>query len=271
LNQITEGLQATIANYGMKLILSLILLIIGLWIIKFIIKVLEKNIRNRFEKTLSGFLLSITRAALLVLLFISTASTLGIEVASFVAVLGAVGFAVGFALQGSLSNFAGGVLLLIFRPFTAGDVIEVAGYKGKVQEIEILYTILTTFDNKKIYIPNSSISTNSIVNYSAMETRRVDLTFGIGYDDDIHQAKEVLNQVVKEHQLILKEPEPLIRLAEHGGSSLNFAVKVWVKGEDYWTVYYDLHENVKDAFDQAGIGIPFPQLDIHFDQGTKLC
>lgn len=271
MNQISAGLQSIIANYGMKLLLAIITLLVGLWVIKLILKVVEKNLTGRFDRTLTGFLVSIFRAVLLILLFISIASTMGIQVTSFIAVLGAASFAVGFALQGSLSNFAGGVLLLIFRPFTAGDTIEVSGYKGKVQEIQILYTIIITFDNKKIMIPNSNISSNSITNFSAMNKRRVDMTFGIGYDDDFHEAISILKELSDKHDLILDDPEPLIRVGEHAGSSVNIACKVWVKGSDYWTVFYDMHEDVKDAFDEAGIGIPYPQLDIHFDEGTKLC
>lgn len=271
MDQITAGLQSIAADYGMKLLLAIVLLLVGLWVIKFVVKLLEKNVQGKFDRTLTGFLMSITRAVLLVLLFISIASTIGIEVTSFVAVLGAASFAVGFALQGSLSNFAGGVLLLVFRPFTAGDTIEVAGHKGKVQEIQILYTIMITFDNKKIMIPNSNISNNSITNFSAMNERRVDLTFGIGYDDDFHEAISLLKDLAAKHDLILDNPEPIIRVTEHAGSSINIACKVWVKGPDYWTVFYDMHEDVKDAFDEAGIGIPYPQMDVHFDEGTKLC
>jgi small conductance mechanosensitive channel len=271
MDQITGGLQSIAANYGMKLLLAIILLIVGLWLIKFIVKVLEKNVQGRFDRTLTSFLMSITKTILMILLLISIASTIGIEVTSFVAVLGAASFAVGLALQGSLSNFAGGVLLLIFRPFTAGDTIEVAGHKGKVQEIQILYTIMTTFDNKKIMIPNSNISNSSVTNFSAMDKRRVDLTFGIGYDDDFHEAIALLKELADKHELILDDPEPLIRVTEHAGSSINIACKVWVKGPDYWDVYFDMHEDVKDAFDEAGIGIPYPQLDVHFDEGTKLC
>ncbi|MCC3144815.1 mechanosensitive ion channel [Halanaerobium sp. Z-7514] len=270
MNDIAGGLESVIANYGMQLLLAIVFLLIGLWVIKIALKVMEKNIQGKFDRTLTSFLVSITRAILLILLFLSIASTLGFEVTSFVAILGAAGFAVGFALQGSLANFAGGVLLLMFRPFTAGDMIEVAGYKGKVQEIELLYTIITSPDNKKIYIPNSNISTNSITNFSALDKRRVDLSFGVGYDDDINEVKEVINQVVTEHELIYKEPKPIIRLGEHAGSSLNFDVKVWVSPTDYWTVYYDLHEELKYAFDEAGFNIPYPQMDIHFDEGVKL-
>jgi small conductance mechanosensitive channel len=271
MNQITSGLQAIVADYGMKFLLAIVLLVVGLWVVKLIVNLLEKNIQGKFERTLTSFLMSITRAALLIMLFISIASTIGIQVTSFIAVLGAASFAVGFALQGSLSNFAGGVLLLIFKPFTAGDTIEVSGYKGKVQEIQILYTIITTFDNKKVMIPNSNISNNSITNFSAMDERRVDLTFGIGYDDDFHEAISLLKDLADKHDLILNDPAPIIRVTEHAGSSINIACKVWVKGPDYWTVFYDMHEDVKDVFDKAGIGIPYPQMDIHFDEGTKIC
>jgi len=159
---------------------------------------------------------------------------------------------------------------LIFKPFSAGDVIEVDGYKGKVQEIQILYTIITTFDNKKVMIPNSNISSNSITNFSAMENRRVDLTFGIGYNDDFHEAIALLKDLADKHELVLDDPAPLIRVTEHAGSSINIACKLWVKGADYWDVYFDMHEDVKDAFDAAEIGIPYPQLDVHFDEGVKV-
>jgi small conductance mechanosensitive channel len=269
MDQISTAASSILANYGMKFLLAIILLIVGLWAIKFILKLLEKNLQGKFERTLTGFLVSISRAILMILLFISIASTLGLEVTSFVAVLGAASFAIGFALQGSLANFAGGVLLLIFRPFTAGDMIEVAGHKGKVMEVEILYTILSSPDNKKIYVPNGNVATNSITNFSAVDKRRVDLSFGVGYDDDIQEVKKVLTEVVKAHQLILDEPDPIIRLAEHAGSSLNFDVKVYVKPADYWSVYYDLHEQVKEEFDKAGFNIPYPQMDVHFDEGVK--
>ena len=270
MDEILGGLESVVATYGMQFLLAIVLLLVGLWIIKIALNLLEKNIQGKFERTLTSFLLSITKAILLILLFISIASTIGIEVTSFVAIFAAAGFAVGFALQGSLSNFAGGVLLLIFRPFTAGDMIEVAGYKGKVQEIELLYTILTSPDNKKIYVPNSNISTNSITNFSALDKRRVDLSFGVGYDDDINEVKEVINKVVSDHEMIYKEPAPIIRLGEHAGSSLNFDVKVWAASSDYWTVYYDLHEEIKYAFDEAGFNIPYPQIDVHFDEGVKM-
>ncbi len=271
MDQISGNLQSIIANYGMKLLLAIVFLLVGLWVVKLVVNLIEKKIQGKYDRTLTSFMISVSRAVLLILLFISIASTIGIEVASFVAVLGAASFAVGFALQGSLSNFAGGVMLLIFRPFSAGDTIEVSGYKGKVQEIQILYTIMTTFDNKKIYIPNGNVATDSITNYSAMDKRRVDLTFGIGYDDDFHEAIALLKDLASKHDLVLDDPEPLIRVTEHAGSSVNIACKLWVKGPDYWTVYFDMHEDVKDAFDEAGIGIPYPQLDIHFDEGTKIC
>lgn len=269
MDQISAAASSILANYGMKFLLAVILLLVGLWAIKFFLKLFEKNIQGKFERTLTGFLVSITRAILMILLFISIASTIGLEVASFVVVLGAASFALGFALQGSLANFAGGVLLLIFRPFSAGDMIEVDGHKGKVMEIEILYTILSSPDNKKIYVPNGNVATNSITNYSALDKRRVDLSFGVGYDDDIQDVKRVLNEVVKAHELIMDEPAPTIRLAEHAGSSLNFDVKVFVKTSDYWSVYYDLHEQVKEEFDKAGFNIPYPQMDVHFDEGVK--
>jgi small conductance mechanosensitive channel len=188
---------------------------------------------------------------------------IGVKTTSFVAVLGAAGLALGFALQGSLSNFAGGVMILLFKPFKVGDIIEAQGHRGKVDEIRIFNTIIKTLDNKTIIIPNGEVSGNSIINYTAEPTRRVDMTFGIGYDDDIGKVKSVLKRVIDSDERILEDPAPMIVVSEHGGSSVNFAVRPWVKTEDYWGVYFDMHEKVKLAFDEEGISIPYPQRDIH--------
>jgi len=218
---------------------------------------------------LQKFLISMITVLLKVLLFISVASMVGIATTSFIAILGAATFAIGLALQGSMSNFAGGVLILLLKPFKVGDTIEAQGFVGKVHEIQIFNTIMKTFDNKMIYIPNGSLSNGNITNYSKEPIRRVDMTFGIGYGDDIKRAKEVLAGLIKEDARILKDPAPLIAVSSLGDSSVNFAIKVWCDNAEYWNVYYDMQEKVKLTFDQENISIPFPQTDVHLFKEDK--
>ncbi|MGM0436970.1 MAG: mechanosensitive ion channel family protein [Bacillota bacterium] len=253
-------------QYGTKLVGALLVFLIGRWIIKFIMKYIEKWSGEKLDPTLHSFILPITKAILFILLLITVTSTLGIQMTSFVAILGAASFAIGLALQGSLSNFAGGVLILTFRPFNVGDFVEVNGKKGKVNSIQILYTKLTSRDNKQIVIPNGIVSNSTVTNYSVNNTRRVDLDFGIGYDDDIDQVKEVLEDIVSKHEKVLEDPAPTIRVGEHAGSSVNFNVLLWTKSENYWDVYYDMMENVKKRFDEEDINIPYPQMDVHLDK-----
>ena len=200
------------------------------------------------------------------LLLISVASMVGIATTSFVAVLGAAGLAIGLALQGSLSNFAGGVLILIFKPFKVGDLIEGGGHLGVVKEIQIFNTILTTADNRRVIIPNGVLSNNSLININVEPTRRVDFVFGIGYGDDIKKTKEILQRLADADSRVLKDPAPTIVLSELADSSVNFTVRLWVNTADYWGVYFDTHEAVKVAFDAEGISIPFPQQDVHMHQ-----
>lgn len=257
-------IETMVVAYGTKFITALIIFIIGRSIIKNILKMLTKTIEKRsVDKSLEGFALSISKVLLNILLAITIAAMLGIEMTSFVAILGAASFAVGLALQGSLSNFAGGVLILITKPFRVGDFIEAAGHTGVVKEIQVFYTILTTPDNKTIFIPNGNLSNSSSVNYSANPTRRVDLTFGIGYDDDVIKARELLTKIANDHKMVLKDPAPMVRLSEHGASSVNFVVRAWCNTENYWDVYFDLLETVKLEFDKEKISIPYPQMDVH--------
>jgi len=250
-----------------QIVLALIVLVIGLWVIKALSKGVTRALeKSKVEVSLQKFLTSLISIGLKILLLISIASMLGIATTSFVAIVGAMGLAVGLALQGSLANFAGGVLILLLKPFKVGDVIEAQGYVGKVDQIQIFNTILKTFDNKTIFIPNAALSNGSITNFSIEPTRRVDMTFGIGYDDDLKQAKQILTDLVAQDERILKDPEPLIALAELADSSVNFTVKVWVKQENYWNVFFDLQEKVKLTFDEQGISIPFPQHDVHLYQ-----
>ena len=257
-------LQQSAIFYGQKVLFALITLFIGLKLIKYVMKLIEKPLqKTNIEKSVHTFLLSLIRSTLKILLFITIASKLGLPMTSFIAILGSAGLAVGLALQGSLSNFSGGILILLLRPFKIGDFIEGAGYMGTVEEIQIFYTILNTPDNRVVTIPNSNLSNSTTVNYSTKDTRRVDLVFGVGYEDNIFKVKEVLNRVVNAHEMILASPAPMIKLSEHGYSSVNFIVRVWCKSENYWNVHFDLLETVKLEFDKENINIPYPQMDIN--------
>ena len=260
-----SNLVELLSFYGLRFIFAVILFFVGWFLIKFIVKMADKGLERKFEPTLTRFTVALLKVVLIILLVITAASTVGIEMTSFIAILGAAGFAVGFALQGSLANFAGGVLLLIFHPFRVGDFIDTGNHMGKVIEIQLLYTIMNTRDNKRVYIPNGSLANNSITNFSSNEERRVDLVFGIGYDDDFEEAKDIIKEIIANNEKILAEPEPLVRVAEHADSSVNITTRVWVKSKDAIGVNFDMHEDVKRRFDEAGIGIPYPQMDIHFD------
>ncbi|NJN50132.1 MAG: mechanosensitive ion channel [Polaribacter sp.] len=255
-----KDIAITIASeYGPKLILAIILLIVGLFVIKMITKSTQ-NLMNAkgVEDTLQKFLVNFLNWTLKVILFITVASTCGFETTSFAAIIAAAGLAIGLALQGSLGNFAGGILIMIFKPIKVGDLIEAQGELGTVKEIDIFTTKLIGLSNKTIIIPNGALSNGNIINYSATGTRRVDLIFGVSYDADIKKTKEVLQNVVKNNSKVLVEPAPTIAVNELADSSVNFAVRPWCKTEDYWDVYFDITENVKIELDKAGIEIPYP-------------
>lgn len=248
-----------IVDFGPKLLAAIAIWIIGSWIIKAMIKVLRKTMDNRdYDESLKKFLLNLSNWALKILLIVVVLGTVGVETTSFAAILAAAGLAIGMALQGSLANFAGGVLIMIFKPIRIGDLIEAQGEIGVVKEIEIFTTKLTGLSNKEIIIPNASLSNGNIVNYSTEGTRRVDLVFGVGYDSDIKQTKTVLMNVLTSHDKVLSDPAPAVTVLELADSSINFAVRPWCKTEDYWDVYFDVTENTKEALDAAGIEIPFP-------------
>ncbi len=250
--------------YVPKLLLAIVTLIVGLWIIKVIVKGIRKAMaRKKVDETLQSFLVSMLGILLKVMLFISVIGMVGVEMTSFVAILGAAGLAVGMALSGTLQNFAGGVMILIFKPFKIGDFLEAQGYVGIVKEIQLFNTILLSTDNKTIIIPNGGLSTSSMVNYSTQPTRRVDMTFGIGYTDDIDKAKNILNDLLTNHPAVLKDPAHFIAVSELADSSVNFVVRAWVNSADYWTVFFYMQETVKKEFDKNNIGIPFPQRDVH--------
>lgn len=265
---IDQAIALSIA-YIPKLLLALLTLIIGMWIINHLLSLVRTRLARRFDPTLSQFVLSLGSVVLKTLLLISVASMVGIETTSFIAVLGAAGLAIGLALQGNLSNFASGTIILIFKPFKVGDAIEGAGYSGVVREIQIFTTVMTTFDNRRVVIPNSELVTNPIVNINAEPTRRVDFKFGVGYDDDVDLTKQTLRGLVEADSRILAEPAPLVVLSELADSSVNFTVRVWVNTPDYWGVYFDMMENVKKTFDAKNISIPFPQRDVHLYQSDS--
>ena len=253
--------------YGPRLIGAILTLAIGWWIIK----IIQKTLRNSFEKremepSLRGFLNSLIGVLLKIMLFITVVGMMGVEMTSFIAVLGAVALAIGMALSGTLQNFAGGVMILLFKPFKTGDYIQAQGHSGTVNEIQIFNTILKTPDNKTIIIPNGGLSTNSMTNYSAEPRRRVDFVFGIGYGDKVDQAKKVLTNLIENDDRILKEPAPFVAVTELGDSSVNLVVRVWAEAKDYWGIYFDMNENVYNAFNKEGLNIPFPQMDVHLHQ-----
>ena len=226
-------------------------------------KVLRKR---EVDETLIKFSVSLVKVALITFVIISAASQVGIQTASFVAVIGAAGLAIGFALQGSLSNLAAGVMLIIFKPVKVGDFIEGGGATGSVESVGIFVTTLNTPDNKVVFIPNSTLTGGNITNYSAKDTRRVDMVFGVGYSDDIDKAKNVIQSVLNNDSRILKEPAPQVVVSELGDSSVNFNVRPWVNKTDYWGVYFDTTEQIKKKFDEQNISIPFPQRDVHLYQ-----
>lgn len=252
-------------SYGPKFILAILTLIIGFWVIKGITKAFRKTMEKRnVDASLRPFLLSLVSVLLKVLLIISVMSMVGIAMTSFIAILGAAGLAVGLALQGSLSNFAGGVLVLIFKPYKVGDVIEAQGFLGIVHEIQIFNTIIKTFDNRTVIIPNGAMANAPIMNASLEEKRRCDMEFGVSYTDDIDKVKALILQLIKSDSRILSEPaEPFVALTSLGDSSVNFTVRVWTTAADLWPVKFDFTENIKKLFDKEGVSIPFPQTDVH--------
>lgn len=250
--------------YGPKLILALITLFVGLYLIKIITRSTTKLMKKReLDESLRPFFGTLISVLLKTLLVISVMGMVGIEMTSFIAILGAAGLAIGMALSGTLQNFAGGVIILIFRPFKVGDFIDAQGHMGTVKEIQIFNTILLTPDNRTIIIPNAPLSSGSMVNFSSQAQRRVDFTFGTGYSDDIDKTKTILNDLINADSRILKEPAPFVAVSELADSSVNFVVRVWVEAANYWPVFFDMNENVKKEFDNQKISIPFPQRDVH--------
>jgi small conductance mechanosensitive channel len=249
---------------GVSVVYALVILVVGLWISKLLTKMTRRALsKKEVEPTLVKFGTNILYAILVVFVITATMNKVGIQTTSLIAVIGAAGLAIGLALQGSLANFAAGVLIIIFHPFKVGDVIEGAGVLGSVKELGIFTTVLKTPDNKTIFIPNGSLAGGNITNYTLEDTRRVEMTVGVGYGEDIKKVKEVLTDIITSDERVLKDPEPVVALLELADSSVNFVVRPWTKTEDYWGVYFDTMAAVKLRLDEEGIEIPFPQTDVH--------
>lgn len=263
----TDVLVELAMTYGGKLLLALLTLVVGLWLIGKVTKGLNKLFKARdFEQTLQTFLSSLVRLTLKALLLISVISMVGVQMTSFIAILGAAGLAVGMALSGTMQNFAGGVMLLIFKPIKVGDYIEAQGHAGTVKEIQIFNTILNTPDKKTIIIPNGGLSTGSMINYSTEPVRRLDWTFGISYNDSIDKAREIILEILNAEERIHQDPAPFVGLVKLGDNSVDLVTRVWVDAANYWPLFFEINEKVKKAFDAKGISIPFPQRDVHIHQ-----
>jgi small conductance mechanosensitive channel len=250
--------------YGIRVIGAIVIFILGRWVAMGVANLIKRvMIRSKVDDTLVSFVRNLSYIALLAFVIIAALNQLGIQTASFIAVLGAAGLAIGLALQGSLGNFAAGVLMIIFKPFKVGDFIEGAGTAGTVEKIEIFTTQLKSPDNKTIIVPNAKMTGDNIVNYTMKGTRRVELVFGISYDDDIDKARSIIQEVIDQDERVLKNPEPQIVVAELADSSVNFKVRTWTSSDDYWSFFFDTTEKVKKRFDAQGVTIPFPQRDVH--------
>ncbi len=271
MNETIENILKSIAEFcvdaGIKLVLALVVLGIGLKLAKYITKkIINSKAMQKSDASVRSFLNNLILITLNVTVVISAALIIGIPATSFVALLGTAGVAIGLALQGAFSNFAGGIMILIFRPFKVGDYIESSGLSGTVHDISIFYTVLQTVDNKHITIPNGTLMNSSVTNYSAENTRRVDITFSVSYDSDIEKVKEILLNKAIEHKFSLKEPAPFARLTNHGQSSLDFTLRVWCNSENFWDLKFDLTESIKKEFDKNNIVIPYQQIDVHLDK-----
>ena len=265
INEVISKLIDGGIDLGGRILAALIIFFIGKYLINWANKLFAKMLQNRnVDASIQSFLKSIVNITLLVMLFLAVIGKLGIELTSFAALLASVGVAVGMALSGNLSNFAGGVIILVFRPYKVGDYIEAStGASGKVTDIQIFHTVLTTSDNKVVFVPNGSMSNAVVTNYNRKETRRLQFTFGVEYGTDFEFAKSVLLEIINKDSRILKDPEPFIAVSELADSSVNIIVRVWVNSDDYWNVNFDMNKSVYATFNEKGISFPFPQLTIH--------
>lgn len=259
-----ELIETYVIPWAINIGLAIIIYIVGKIVVGILVSVFGKIMeKSKYDDMLVDFLKTIVRAVLMLFVIIASLNQLGVDTTSLVAILGAAGLAIGLSLQGSLQNFAAGVMLLVFRPFKKGDFVEAGGTAGVVQQITIFTTLMLTPDNKEIIVPNGAIYGGNIVNVSARDTRRVDMVVGIGYDSDLKKAKDILNEMVKADERILAEPAPTVAVSELADSSVNFVVRPWVNSADYWAVMFDFNEAVKLRFDAEGISIPYPQMDVH--------
>lgn len=251
-------------NAGKSILLAILIFVVGRYVIRLINKLIANMLeRRRVEPTIQSFLKSFTNILLTILLVITVISALGVNTTSFAALLASAGVAIGMALSGNLQNLAGGIILLLFKPYKIGDYIEAQGVNGVVQEIQIFHTIILTVDNKQIYIPNGALSSGSITNYSAKELRRVDWTVGVEYGTDVEKVRAALMKLINADNRILKDPAPFIALRELASSSVDFTVRGWVKGADYWGVFFDMNKQIYEEFNRQGISFPFPQIQVH--------
>jgi len=266
---IMQLIETYVLPWGINIVMALAIFIIGKFVVKVVVNFSKKlMLKAKVDNILVNFIASIISSILLLFVVIATLDQLGVATTSLIALIGAAGLAVGLALQGTLQNLASGVMLIIFRPFNDGDFIEAAGVSGVVEQIGIFTTTMRTGDNREIIIPNGEIFGGTITNYSKRATRRVDMVFGIGYDDDLKKAKEILNKILQEDDRVLSDPAPLVAVSELADSSVNFNVRPWCNTSEYWNVYFDIHEKVKLTFDAEGISIPYPQMDIHQDKAA---
>lgn len=267
MQDILNNIYGYLLTYGLQVFAAILIFLVGKFVAKLVARVVENlMLKAKVEKTITNFVRNILYFALLLFVIIASLNKLGVQTTSLIAMLGAAGLAVGLALQGSLANFAAGIILVVFKPFKVGDLIDAAGAEGIVQEIHIFNTVLNTLDNRRVVIPNAKVTDGNIVNYTANDKRRVDLVFGISYSDNIKTAKDVLEKLVAADPRILKDPEVTIAVAELGDSSVNLVCRPWVKPADYWGVFFDLTEKSKIALEEAGLSIPFPQRDLHMYQ-----
>lgn len=267
--EILNLLKGLILEYGPKLVAALLLWIIGIRLVKLLSNKFRSILDKRnTDESLKPFFNNLVSSLLKIILIVSILGMLGVEMTSFIAILGAAGLAIGMALSGTLQNFAGGIVLLTFKPFKVGDLIQTQGHLGTVKEIQIFNTILKTPDNKTVVIPNGGLSNSSMTNYSTEKKRRVDWTFGIGYGDNIDTAEKIIKQLCKDDSRILEEPESFVALSELADSSINFTVRAWVYSENYWNVFFDMNKNIYRAFDKEGLNIPFPQMDVHLHKNN---
>ncbi len=259
--------QPLVAAFGVRILAALAIFILGRWVAKALTNLVRKAMnRTHVDEMLVKFVSNLTYMALLTFVVLAAVNQLGVQTTSFVAVIGAAGLAIGLALHGSLANFAAGVLIIIFRPYKVGDYIEAGGTAGTVESVQVFSTVLRSADNKVIIVPNGQIMSGTITNYSTKDTRRVDLVAGVSYEDDLDKVRRVLNEILAEDERVLQDPAPTVEVLELADSSVNFAVRPWVKAGDYWPLYFHLNDTIKKRFDAEGISIPYPQQDVHMYQ-----